>query len=54
MEFEHSVIIALLLVVIILVFQKTAEHLGVVLPVCFPGSIRGPDGVCRVDLRSGF
>lgn len=54
MKVEHSVIIALLLVVIILQVLSMPSEYASVVPVCMPGYKRAPDGICKFDLRSGY
>jgi hypothetical protein len=54
MKVEHSVIIALLLVVIILQVINMPSEYATTMSVCMPGYKRAPDGICKFDLRGGF
>lgn len=54
MKVEHSIIIALILVVIILQVLSMPSEYASFMPICMPGYKRGVDGICRLDLRSGF
>ena len=54
MKTEHSVIIALLLVVIILQVLSMPSEYASSMPVCMPGYKRASDGICKFDLRGGY